>query len=324
MSKIDKRIDFFDKYFPNHSLSKDGVNLNIWCPFCKNENKHKKKMVVHLEKCLYHCWTCDKKGANVPYLISKFSSKLAKIAEQLFTKKLNNNAVDLFGNNLLIEEEHDPVVLPANFVFFVDQIESFSPDTKAVLKYAVSRGFTKHKLFMLRAGFSTSSEYRRYLILPSYDANGNLNYYVSRKIDVGTGDSFKYKNANYPKKKIIFNEININWTLPLTIVEGPLDLIKTNDNATCLLGSSLTEDMLLFQKIVSHKTTINLALDSDVYNKSLNIASLLHRYDIPVNIIDTRGADDVGDMHPEDFERRLNLSKEFNKNDKLLAKIRSL
>ena len=36
-------------------------------------------------------------------------------------------------------------------------------------------------------------------------------------------------------KKIIkeFNELNINWNKPLTLVEGPLDLIKTNDTSTC-------------------------------------------------------------------------------------------
>ena len=68
---------------------------------------------------------------------------------------------------------------------------------------------------------------------------------------------------------IIFNELNIDWSKELTIVEGPLDLIKTNDNATCLLGSSLTEDMLLFQKIVANKTNIKLALDSDIFSKSL-------------------------------------------------------
>ena len=93
----------------------------------------------------------------------------------------------------------------------------------------------------------------RYLILPSYDKNGELNFYVSRNIDADTANSFKYKNANVSKNKIIFNEINIDWNIPLTLVEGPLDLLKTNDNATCLLGSALNEEMLLFQQIVKNK-----------------------------------------------------------------------
>ena len=108
----------------------------------------------------------------------------------------------------------------------------------------------------------------------------------------------------------------------MTIVEGPLDLLKTNDNATCLLGSALTEDMILFEKIVRNKTSINLALDSDVYFKSLKIAKLLSQYDIDVNILDTRGAEDVGDMSHDKFENILSSSQKFNGNDSLLAKIR--
>ena len=186
------------------------------------------------------------------------------------------------------------------------------------------RGISKHKLHILRVGYSIDNSLSRYLILPSYDKNGDLNYYVSRNIDADTTNSFKYKNATVPKKSIIFNEINIDWNIPLTIVEGPLDLLKTNDNATCLLGSALNEDMKLFQEIVRHKTKVNLALDSDVYHKTIRIAKLLSSYDIDVDILDTRGSEDVGDMSKERFDEILNSSNKFNENDTLLAKIRAL
>ena len=179
-------------------------------------------------------------------------------------------------------------------------------------------------MHILRPGFSNSSDFERYLILPSYDANGVLNYYTSRKIDANTHDAFKYKNASIPKSKIIFNEINIDWNIPLTLVEGPLDLIKCNDNSTCLLGSSLTEDMLLFQKIAHNKTPVKLALDSDIYNKTLKIASLLHSYDISVDIIDTRGFEDVAEMTHNTFSDLYDNSQKYNENDRLLNKIRLL
>ena len=56
-----------------------------------------------------------------------------------------------------------------------------------------------------------------------------------------------------------------------------------------MLGSTLTEDMVLFQSIIKNRTPINLALDSDAYSKALKIAKLLYSYDIDVNIVDTRG-----------------------------------
>ena len=156
------------------------------------------------------------------------------------------------------------------------------------------------------------------------DSKGNLNFFTARRIDANTNDGFKYKNASIQKKNIIFNEINIQWEKPLTLVEGPLDLLKTNDNSTCLLGSTLTEDMYLFKKIIENKTPINLALDADVYHKTLKIASLLNSYDISVNILDTRGYEDVGDMSHDQFKNTLDNAKKYSNEDLLLKKIAML
>ena len=321
MSKITNRLEFIDKHIQNYTLSKDGVNLSIWCPFCKDSNKNKLKMVIHLEKCFYHCWVCDKKGSNISYLFSRISKKLSDLSKSVFVNR--KSKLNIFEDNEE-DEKIEPVNLPDGFKFFIQDFDLSNPDVRDVFLYAKNRGINKHKLHILRAGYSLSNDLRRYLILPSYDKDGELNFYVSRNIDADTSCSFKYKNATVPKKSIIFNEINIDWNIPLTIVEGPLDLLKTNDNATCLLGSALNEDMKLFQEIVRHKTKINLALDSDVYHKTIRIAKLLSSYDVDVDILDTRGSEDVGDMSKERFNEILNNSKSFNENDTLLAKIRAL
>jgi len=320
MSNLNKRLDFFDSFLKNYHLSKDGVNLNICCPFCNNSNNRKMKMVIHLEKCFFHCWVCGKKGSNVNYLVNKIN-KNVKIPENMFKKAKQKFSLFLDEE---ISEEIEPVFLPEGFEFFLDNFSPIDPDARDVFRYAIKRGINKHKLCMLRAGFSTSNEFRRFLILPSYDKKGELNYYVSRNIDVDTNCGYKYKNATIPKKNIIFNEINIDWNIPITIVEGPLDLLKTNDNATCLLGSVLSEDMKLFQEIVKNKTPVKLALDSDVYSKSLKIAKTLSAYDIDVDILDTRGPSDIGDMTREQFSKIYSSAKEYTENDSLLSKIRML
>lgn len=319
---ISEKISFFDSFIINSVLSKDGVNLNIWCPFCKHSSKNKLKLSIHLEKGFYHCWLCDKKGSNIDYLVGRLDNNKVAQAKKLFPK-LSENKFDIFDLDKEIEEVYN-VSLPEEFYFIAEKKYNFNADFKDVINYAIERGFNSHKLWMLRPGISNHYEFRRFLILPSYDKNGELNYYTARKIDAATNDSYKYKNAQVPKKNIIFNELNIDWTIPLTLVEGPLDLIKTNDNATCLLGSSLTEDMKLFHEIVKNKTEINLALDSDVYHKSLKIASLLSEYDVKVNILDTRGFEDVGEMSESDFTYKLKSSKEYKENDSLLSKIKAL
>ena len=327
MTNIKEKLSLLEN-ITQPSLSKDGINACIWCPFCKHSNKNKLKMVIHLEKNFFHCWLCDKKGSNVSYLISKISKSKLEIAKKLFkVKNLNNsfNLTERTNNFLGIDtdqlHEQEKVEVPKGFDLLVNAYNSRDPDARDVFKYAIKRGANKRKFWNLRLGYSLSNDFRRCLILPSIDKNGCINYYTARKIDVSTKDAYKYKNASAQKKNIIFNEINIDWKNPLTIVEGPLDLLKTNDNSTCLLGSSLTEDMCLFKEIITNKTPINLSLDADVYSKTLKIAKLLDSYNINVNIVDTRGYDDVGDMTREEFQEALNNSKMYTEKDRLLSKI---
>lgn len=318
--KVQQRLDGLNRILDNRThLSNDGINLNIWCPFCKNPNRNKKKLSIHLEKSFYHCWICDKKGSNIIFLLKKLGKNPTIEISSLFTNR--NKKFSLFEEEI---EEDTIVNEPKGLNFIVESYNTSNPNSRDVVKYAIKRGFTKKKLYLLRPSFSTDYNFERYLILPSYDSNGNMNYYTSRKIDASTNDSYKYKNAAVTKNKIIFNEINIDWSKDLTLVEGPLDLVKTNDNATCLLGSSLTEDMKLFQQIVSNKTKIKLALDSDIFNKTLRIADLLHSYDIDVEIVDTRGYDDVGEMSHEIFKELHGKAKKYTKQDNLLNKIRLL
>ena len=326
-----EKISFLED-ITNTSLSKDGVNINIWCPFCRHSNRNKLKLAIHLENNIYHCWICDKKGSNVPYLISRINKTMFEKSKKYFSVKSKKNDLFDISRKFSLEdieeslEEKINVVhdFPSDFKLLAEHFNSKHPDVRSIFKYAIKRGFNKHKLWMLKVGFSHQNDFKRSIIIPSLDEEGKLNFYTSRKIDVDSSDGYKYKNANVQKKNIIFNEINIDWNIPLTIVEGPLDLIKTNDNATCLLGSSLTEDMRLFEKIIRNKKPINLALDSDVYYKTLKIASLLNSYNIDVKILDTRAAEDVGDMSHDEFNECLKDASLYNENSRLLAKISML
>jgi len=326
-TSINNKINFIEKITHNYLISKDGVNLSIWCPFCKHDNKNKLKLAIHLEKNFWHCWLCDKKGADVSYVVSRYNKNKVAEAKKIFKSKNYNSdfQINLFDSqDVFIEEEKISVELPIGFKLLANNFNSVHPDIRDVFRYAIKRGVSKHKMWLLRLGCSLDNEFSRSLIIPSFDEKGDINFYTSRRIDVDTSSPIKYKNASVSKKDIIFNELHIDWSLPLTLVEGPLDLIKTNDNATCLLGSSLTQDMKLFKKIVSNKTEVNLALDKDVYFKSLKIAKMLKEYDVDVNILDTRIANDVGDMTKNQFEDCLDKAKKYEEDDLLLRKIAML
>ena len=170
-------------------------------------------------------------------------------------------------------------------------------------------------IWYFKLGTCASGRFRRRVIFPSFNDDGTLNYYTARSIDQDT--KMKYINASVPKKTVLFNDINIDWSRPLTLVEGPFDLTKSTYNSTCLLGSHLPEDGILFNKIVKNKTPINLALDPDAIQKSHNIAKLLFSYDVNVKIVNVPKGKDVGDMTRKSFTTLVERSTPWRSDDRL-------
>ena len=47
------------------------------------------------------------------------------------------------------------------------------------------RKFTRDIILKYRLGFCTSGKYEKRIIVPSYDKNGEVNYFVARNYDIG-------------------------------------------------------------------------------------------------------------------------------------------
>jgi hypothetical protein len=160
--------------------------------------------------------------------------------------------------------------------------------------------------------------------MPSFDADGELNYITARSIDPDS--KYKYMNSKAEKKSLIFNEINIDWKKELTIVEGPFDLVKCDRNSVTLLGSGLNEGYELFKKIVSNMTPVVLALDPDAIDKSQKICARLYSYGVRVRVMNISPFKDVGEMSKQEFLDRKNSAKIWTPDDHLqhlFTKIRS-
>ena len=100
------------------------------------------------------------------------------------------------------------------------------------------------------------------IIIPSYNALGELNYWVGRdylppmrnehskvlngvsQIIPHTYSRLKYDNPKVEKKNIIFNEEKIQWDADITLVEGPFDHIVV-PNSVPLLGKALNKEYKL-------------------------------------------------------------------------------
>lgn len=311
--KESHKLAFISSVFPTGTPNKGQVSVS--CPACCKDRPEKKKLVIRISDGTHHCWVCGLKGRSLKYTIRKY-----------FPQKYENY-LRVYGDtdqNPVQQEELQLPVLPSKYVLLAKSINSRDPDIRSTISYAKSRGLSLRDFWYFKLGTTTTGKFKRRLIIPSFDDEGNLNYFSGRSIDKHRYP--KYVNASYPKKKLIFNELNVDWSKPLTLVEGPFDLFRAGENSTCILGSFLNENYFLFKKIIQNSTPVYLALDPDAHSKTMKIAEKLHSYGVAVHIVDCSGFEDVGNMPKKEFIVRKNNSELWNPDHKLaymIKKIRS-
>ena len=312
-----EKISFLRRAFKSIRQTPELVNVEVSCPNpkCKSHGTNKLKLIIQVETQQYNCWVCGVSGIGVSKLASKYFPHLRTEASKVFGKFSKQNHASL-------EEVETVLELPKDFVFLGENFNSKDPDIKRCINYLKSRGLDDKDIWYFKFCAVPSGRFRNRVIMPSFDESGTLNYYVTRSIFKDS--RMKYINSKVPKKNIVFNEINIDWSKELTLVEGPFDLTKASENSTCLLGCSLKEDQNLFKKIVKNNTPICLALDPDVRQKAIKIATLLSSYGIQVRMLDVEGYEDVGEMTKNCFSKRQEKAKLFGRDDKLLELINSI
>ena len=310
MRSASNKKAFLSNIFSDVLPAKDGSEISVRCPFCGKPGKS--KMCIIIETDVYHCWVCESKGRGLSKLIRAVNpSKLEEYHSKYASRKKKTTEV--------VEEEFK-IELPEDFKMIMKGQKS-DPSWRAVTKYALSRGFNKSTLWSFRAGYSNEFEWRRRLILPSFDASGTLNYLTGRSID--PDNKFRYKNLSAPRNSLVFNEIDVDWKKPLLLAEGPLDLVKIKMNKTCLLGSTLNKNSLLFCRIVENRTPVTLILDRDAKKKALKIAEELHEYSVPVKINFPDGDQDLNDTSVDRIEQLIQEAKQYDYNFKLKLKLGS-
>ena len=312
MNTITDRINFIRKAFGSCSIDRTGKNAAVRCPSCDSD-KEKKKLSINLDTWQAHCWVCGLKGKTVFPILKKFcDAKYADIFSEHFTEyKLNTDHT--------VSTANEKLSLPESFLFLGNPNNARDPDVRSCLRYLKKREVNEKDVWYFKLGTASNGRHRRRVIIPSFDTSGNLNFFVGRSID--SDGKYKYINADVNKKLIIFNEHNIDWSEELTLVEGPFDLMKCNENATCLLGSSLTEGMLLFERIITNRTPVLIAMDSDMRSKAQKIAMKLASFDCEVRILNLSEKRDVGEMSKEEFKKASVAAEHWSRSQSLKYKI---
>ena len=267
------------------------------CPSCGH---HKNKLSVNFSVNVFKCWICDYRGKSIRRIIRRFGTRShLREWDELFGGRHDmseHTKFSLFADEEEIEEK-ERLAMPEGFKSLASK--NLSIGARPALSYLKKRGFTAEDILKYKIGYTSEGEFGGRVVVPSFDEEGDLNYFVARSYD---GNWPRYKNPP-TSRDVIFNELTVDWDSDLILVEGIFDAINAG-NAIPILGSSLRPTSKLFKAIVMNDTPVFMALDNDAKEKENRIINDLLKYDVEVYKIDTSGYDDVGEMPKQVFKDR--------------------
>ena len=241
--------------------------LQVECPICGNgENKFNLEINIG-NKRQFHCWSCcdPSFSGSLGRLIRTYGST----ADYELYKSYAGSFDDYeFEED---EKEYAPVKLPEEMILF-SQMDTTKPEHLEAYNYLVlDRKIIRDMILKYRLGFCISGKYQKRVIIPSYDAYGEVSYFVGRSYDVK--EKRKYLNPISDKDKIIFNEGLVNWDSTVYLCEGVFDALSL-PNAIPMLGKTISTT--LYMKLKEMKPDIIVLLDPDAYKNSIELYYKLH------------------------------------------------
>lgn len=300
-----EKIEILTKYFGSPIRRKDEYLFS--CPVCKH---HKKKLSVNFEKNKFKCWVCHYSGKTLKKLVFEHIGPHVDWEDAKLRISLSSFEDVILGNFALKNKNQIHNVFPESFIPLTTN-EDLKLKEQA-LQYLSERGIGREDIIKWRMGFDNDGDLYGRIIIPSFDDKGMCNFFVARSF---IGSKYKYWISDTPKKEIIFNEVDIDWSQPIVLVEGAFDAVVAGPNSIPLLGTSLEKrDNRIFTKILEHKPIVYLALDNEkeAIRSSMHIAQLLYSQMIEVYIIDIAGYKDPGSMTKEEFQKRKSEAIRFS------------
>ena len=192
--------------------------------------------------------------------------------------------------------------LPKEFLSLV--YKHPSPVYKNAIYYLSKREITYEDILKYNIGYCDQGLYTNRIIIPSYDEDGQLNFFVGRDI---FESKMKYRNSPTSKDVVGF-ELFINWDEPIVLCEGPFDAIAVKRNAIPLFGKTILSN--LKRRIIEKKVKqVYISLDRDAFKDSLKMVEEFMKNDIDVYFVNLPEKDpsDLG------FEKIIPLLKETEK-----------
>ena len=243
-----------------HYDSKGQISFD--CPVCAAEKgvqgDGKGNLEVNYFRGVYKCWACAETNGT--------QGVLGKLFDQFGNKK-QKQLWDLLRpeDESVREKPKVKLRLPEGYTKFEDSNILFIPHREAI-NYLRSRGITDEMIEKYDIGYTVKGDYAYRIIVPSYDEEDELNYFVGR---AWVNKKMKYKNPPTPKDEIIFNESRINWDEDVYLCEGVFDGFFL-PNPIPMLGKILSDKLFgtLYDKV---KGNIHICLDGDAWDSAIKL-----------------------------------------------------
>lgn len=248
---------------------KDKSQISFDCPVCSYDIKGLEKgdgkgnLEINYGRHVFKCWACGETlGTHGP---------LGKLFDKFGTKK-QKKVYELIKPEEFKKDEQKKIRLrlPEGYTKFEDSNPRFIPHTEAY-NYLKSRGINEDIIKKYKIGYTVKGDFAYRIIVPSYNNEGYLNYFVAR---AWTNKKMKYKNPSTPKDQIIFNERLIDWEKDIFLVEGVFDSFFL-DNSLVLLGKKMSH--LIFESLYNRaNANIVICCDGDAWEDGLKIYNELN------------------------------------------------
>ena len=291
-----------------------GNNYAFECPFCHHK---KPKLEVNLVpnskgENLWHCWACNAKGKTLVGLFRKIKASSEKISEIKsilgFTEKKEED------DSSIIKVELPKEYKPLTNLSRTDII------AKHALQYLKKRGITKDDIQKYNIGYCEEGRYKNMIIIPSYDKDGVINYFIGRSFD--KEPQRKYDSPKCNKNAIIGLEYFINWNVPVILCEGIFDAVAIKRNVVPLFGKTIPKALML--KLVEPCVkTVYIALDNDALREAMDYAEELLNVGKDVYLVELNDKD-PSEMGFENFTKLLHSAQPLTALELLYKKIESI
>ena len=278
------------------------------CPFC---NHYKPKLQVNLESHNWHCWVCNAKGRKVVQLFKKL-----KVSNQLLSQLYD--IVDEYIPIKKSETEKEFITFPKEMLNLWEKRNT--PEYKHTMLYLHKRKITSKDILKYNIAYCEEGLYAGRIIIPSYDENGQLNYFVGRSFHKDSKMKYKIPRVS---KDIVGFDLFINWKLPIVLCEGVFDAIAIKRNAIPLFGKTIPKS--LHKKIIEKKVKdIYIALDKDAISDSLKMVSMFLNEGRNVYMIDLDEGKDPSSLGFTKFTKLMNNTPPINQAGLLKYKLQSI